>query len=252
MAIFWSLQALAFTPSMRLSWRALIGVATAALLSLAVERARARAVGQTVGPSWPLLVALLGVSAFFGLGRTLAIAVTLVAVSWASARWLYGPRVARTPLLAVAARLLADICFVGYGVALFGADFGWEQLVPQGGWLIAAVVAVNAAWEAGRCARAGAGRTPGAIAALLAVAAAACLIMLARNLELGWPYQLGFAILCGALVSAGARAWSSPARAVLLPRAATLFRLTVYAALAAALVASAGLGWLEGPPWYQL
>ncbi len=257
LAVYWSLQALAYAPAMRLSWRSVLGLITAALLALVVERTRARSLGQSVGAGWPIWLALLAAAAPLGTTLPLGILAALVVVSLASARWLYGPRAAQSPLLAGLGRLPADIFFIGYGISLFGADFGWEQLVPAGGWLIAAVVFANGAHEAAACAASTSsrgqtsGRSPAVSATLLAALTCTALVMLALEIELGWPYMVGFAVLSGALVSACARAWSTPSRAALLPRAGLLYRLSVYAALIAALVATAGLGWFEGPPWYR-
>ncbi len=150
LAVYWSLQAFAFTPSMRLTWRAVIGLATALLLATLVRISEARARAGTPGfvrISWVLVAAVVGANLFLGWSRPLLLfAVVLVGIA-ATCRWLLRPSMETHPLVGFAVHAPIRILSIFYALVIFAADFGWEQLVPEGVLLIVGVWMADAAHD---------------------------------------------------------------------------------------------------------
>lgn len=256
LAVYWSLQAFAAWSSMQLTWRAVIGMASAGLFAifLRVREARVRAGrARFVLIDWVLLGLLVAANAFLGLTRPFgAFAVALVGIAAAS-RWLLRPSMETYPLVGLAVHAPIRILSIAYPLALFGADFGFEQLVPEALLLVGGVWMADAVRDSAAVPRdsASLARMAAAVCAVLSLCGAACMILVRGQLELGWPYLVVVAL--GALISLSAclRLLATPAAVPEMVRSASeVYRLALLVGLAVALGATFGVSWMEGEPWY--
>jgi general stress protein CsbA len=255
LAVYWALQALAFRPSMMLTWRAIIGLASAILFAvfLRVREARVRTDRRRFVPiDWALLGALVAVNAFLGWTVSFWIfGVTLVGVA-ASSRWLLRPSMETRPLVGLATRAPIRILSMAYPLALFGADFGFEQLRYGGLLLLGGVWMADAVRDTAAVPRdnPGQARAAAALCALLSLAGAACMILARGHMKLGWPYLAVVGVAEVVALAACLRLLATPAAAPGLVRgAAEIYRMTLLVGLAAVL-ATFGVSWMEGEPWY--
>lgn len=257
LAVYWALQAFAFWPSMQLTWRAIIGVVSAGLfaLFLRVRAARVRADRRRlVRLDWVLLGLLVAVNAFLGLTVPLYVfALALVGIA-ASSRWLLRPSMETRPLVGLAVHAPIRILAIGYALALFGADFGFEQLVYEGLWLIGAVWMADAVRDSAAVPRDSADRARAAaiLCALLSLIGAACMVMVGRHLALGWPYLAVVGVAEVVMLAACLRLLVTPATAPAMVRSASEgYRLAMLVSLVVWLGATFGVSWMEGEPWYR-
>lgn len=255
LAVYWSLQAFAFTPSMRLSWRAVIGLISALLLATLVRISESRARTGTprfVRISWVLMAAALGANLFLGWSLPLWLfAVVLVGIA-ATCRWLLRPSMETHPLVGFAVHAPIRILSIFYGLLIFAADFGWEQLVPEGLFLILGVWMADAAHDCATLPRDSAARARGAAAAcaLTSMIGGAAMLMVRQSLELGWPYAVAVGLAEVVILSACVRLLTTSAAAPTLVRSASdIYRLALLAGLVAALGITFGVSWMEGEPW---
>jgi hypothetical protein len=256
LAVYWALQALAFWPSMKLTWRAVIGLASAGLFAvfLRVREARVRADRRRFVPiDWVILALLVAVNAFLGWTMAFQVfAVTLVGIA-ASSRWLLRPSMETRPLVGLAARAPIRILSMAYPLALFGADFGFTQLVYEGLLLLGGGWMADAVRDAAAVPRdnPGQARAAAAVCALLSLAGAACMILARGEMNLGWPYLAVVGLAGVVTLAACLRLLATSAAAPELVRgAAEIYRMALLVGLAAVLAATYGVSWMEGEPWY--
>ena len=256
LAVYWGLQALAFWPSMKLTWRAVIGLVSAILFAvfLRVREARVRVDRRRFVPiDWVLLGALVAVNAFLGWTRPFwAFAVTLVGVA-ASSRWLLRPSMETRPLVGLATRAPIRILFMAYPLALFGADFGLQQLVYDAMLLAGGVWMADAVRDTAAVPHdnPGQARAAAALCGLLSLAGAACMILARGHMDLGWPYRAVVGVAEVVALAACLRLLATPAAAPELVRgAAEIYRTALLVGLAAVLAATFGVSWMQGEPWY--
>jgi len=256
LSVYWALQALAFWPSMKLTWRAVIGLVSAGLFAvfLRVREARVRADRRRFVPiDWVLLGLLVAVNAFLGWTVSFWVfGLTLVGVA-ASSRWLLRPSMETNPLVGLAARAPIRILSIAYPLALFGADFGFQQLVYEGLLLIGGVWMADAVRDTAAVPRDNPGhaRAAAALCALLSLAGAACMFLARGEMNLGWPYLAVVGVAEVVALAACLRLLVSPAAAPELVRgAAEIYRMTLLVGLAVVLAATFGVSWMEGEPWY--
>jgi hypothetical protein len=256
LAVYWGLQALAFWPSMKLTWRAVIGLVSAGLFAvfLRVREARVRVDRRKLVPiDWALLGALVAVNAFLGWTVPFWVfGITLVGVA-ASSRWLLRPSMETRPLVGLATRAPIRILSIAYPLALFGADFGFVQLVYEGLLLIGGVWMADAVRDTAAVPRNSPGwaRAAAALCALLSLAGAACMILARGHMDLGWPYLAVVGVAEVVALAACLRLLATPAAAPELVRgAAEIYRMALLVGLAAVLAATFGVSWMEGEPWY--
>lgn len=256
LAVYWGLQALAFWPSMKLTWRALIGLASAGLFAifLRVREARVRTGRRRFVPiDWVLLGLLVGVNAFLGWTVPFWVfAAALVGIA-ASSRWLLRPSMETRPLVGLFAHAPIRILAIAYPLALFGADFGFQQLVYEALLLVGGVWMADAVRDTAAVPRdsAGQARAAAALCALLSLAGAACMVLAHGAMDLGWPLLAVVGVAGLVSLAACLRLLATPAAAPELVRgAAEIYRMTLLVGLAAVLAATFGVSWLEGEPWY--
>lgn len=257
LAVYWALQAFAFWPSMQLTWRAIIGMVSAGLFAvfLRVRAARVRADRRRfVRLDWVLLGLLVAVNAFLGLTVPLYVfALALLGIA-GSSRWLLRPSMETRPLVGLAVHAPIRILAIGYALALFGADFGFEQLVYEGLWLIGAVWMADAVRDSAVVPRdsAESARAAAALCALLSLIGAACMVMVGRHLDLGWPYLAVVGVSELVMLAACLRLLVTPATAPVMVRSASEgYRLALLVSLVLWLGATFGVSWMEGEPWYR-
>jgi hypothetical protein len=257
LAVYWSLQAFAFTPSMRLTWRAVIGLGTALLLATLVRISEARARAGTPGfvrISWVLVVAVAGANLLLGWSLPLWLfAVVLVGIA-ATCRWLLRPSMETHPLVGFAVHAPIRILSIFYALVIFAADFGWEQLVPEGLLLILGVWMADAAHDCATLPRDSASRARWAAAAcaVTSMIGGAAMLLVRRIMELGWPYAVAVGVAEVVILGACVRLLSTPAAAPTLVRSASdIYRVALLVGLVAALGITFGVSWIEGEPWYR-
>lgn len=257
LAVYWALQAFAFAPDMRLTWRAVIGLSTALLFAILVRISEARA--RTGSPefvriSWVLVAALAGLNLLLGWSLPLGLfAVVLVGIA-ATCRWLLRPKMETHPLVGLAVHAPIRILSIFYALVIFAADFGWEQLLPEELLLILGVWMADATHDAATLPRDSATRARGAAAtcALMSIIGGAAMLLVRRSVELGWPYAVVVGLGEIVLLSACVRLLSTPAAAPTLVRSASdVYRLAVLVGLVLALGITFGVSWMEGEPWYS-
>jgi hypothetical protein len=257
LAVYWSLQALADAPSMRLTWRAVIGLVSAVLFAtlVRIHEARVHAGGKRgfVRLDGVLMALLLIANAFLGPTIPLWVfAVVLVGVA-ASCRWLLRPAMETHPLIGLAVHAPIRILSIAYPLALFGADFGFEQLVPEGLLMVTGVWMADAARDSASVARdsAGRARAAAALCGLLALIGAAGMVLMHRSMGLGWPYPVVVGMATFVLVAACLRLLTAPTAAPTMVRTASeLYRIALLVGLTTALAGTFGVSWMEGEPWY--
>lgn len=256
LAVYWALQAFAFWPSMQLTWRAVIGLVSASLFAvfLRVREARVRAGRRRfVLIDWVLLGALVAANAFLGWTRPFGVFALVLGGIATSSRWLLRPSMETHPLVGLAVHAPIRILSIAYPLALFGADFGFEQLVYEGLWLIGGVWMADAVRDSAAVPRdsAGRARAAAALCAVLSLCGAACMILVRGHLELGWPYPVVVGLAEVVILSACLRLLATPAAAPAMVRSASeLYRIAMLVGLAVALGATFGVSWMEGEPWY--
>jgi hypothetical protein len=256
LAVYWALQALAFWPSMKLTWRAVIGLASAGLFAvfLRVREARVRADRRRFVPlDWVILGLLVGVNAFLGWTVPFQVFALALVVIAASSRWLLRPSMETHPLVGLAARAPIRIVSMAYALALFGADFGFQQLVYEGLLLLGGVWMADAVRDTAAVPRdnPGQARAAAALCALLSLGGAACMILARGEMNLGWPYLAVVGVAEVVALAACLRLLATSAAAPGLVRsAAEIYRMALLVGLAAVLAATYGVSWMEGEPWY--
>ncbi|ACY16303.1 hypothetical protein [Haliangium ochraceum] len=256
LAVYFALQAFAYAPSMRLTWRGLIGVATVALFSVMVAAfsARHRGSGRLPRVSLGVLgVGLLAVNAFLGLTLPLAIFGAVFGIVALAGLVLFRPSMHTRPLVGLLVHLPVRVVLLGYAIVIFGADFGFEQLLYEEVALLVGVLAADAVRDA-------AVTPPGRVGtwllalvcALLAAIGAAGMVRVSLLLELGLGYWMFVGLGTAAVLAASVRMLFAPAGATgLLRNAARMYRLALLAGLVVILISTkGGLGWMEGEPWY--
>lgn len=257
LAVYWALQAFAFWPSMQLTWRAIIGVVSAGLFGifLRVREARVRAGRRRlVRLDWALMILLVGANAFLGPTVPFGVFALALAGTVASSRWLLRPSMETHPLVGLAARAPIRILGIAYPLALFGADFGFEQLVWEGLLLVGGVWMADAVRDAAAVPEDSASRARGAaiLCALLSLAGAACMILVRGHIEIGWPYAALVGVAEVVTLSACLRLLATPAASPALVRSASeVYRLALLVGLAVTLGMTFGVSWMEGEPWYR-
>jgi hypothetical protein len=256
LAVYWALQALAFWPSMKLTWRAVIGLASAGLLAvfLRVREARVRVDRRRFVPiDWVLLGALVAVNAFLGWTVPFWVfGITLFGVA-ASSRWLLRPSMETRPLVGLATHAPIRILSMAYPLALFGADFGFQQLVYEGLLLLGGVWMADAVRDTAAVPRdnPGQARAAAALCAVLSLAGAGCMVLARGAMDIGWPYLAVVGVAEVVALAACLRLLATPAAAPDLVRgAAEIYRMALLVGLAAVLAATFGVSWMEGEPWY--
>jgi hypothetical protein len=256
LAVYWALQAFAFWPAMQLTWRALIGLVSAGLFSmlLRVREARVRVDRRRfVLLDWVIVALLVGANAFLGLTRPFYVfALVLVGIAGTS-RWLLRPSMETRPLVGLAVHAPIRLLFIAYALALFGADFGFEQLVWEGLLLVGGVWLADAVRDTAAVPRdsAGRARAAAALCAVLSLAGAACMVLARGHMQLAWPYLAVVGVAEVVMLAACLRLLVTPAAAPATVRGASEgFRLALLVGLVVALGLQFGVEWMEGEPWY--
>ena len=255
--IFWSLQIMAMMPDVRFTWRGVIGIVSASLLAGLVHHYRARAFSNSRRTPWVFIVSLIAVNAALGATRAFAISAAVLVLTWICAWGLSRPRIRANPLLAFVAHTVLALLYVIYALALFGADFGWEQLLPIMGWIIAVVWFVETAravsWtDVSADTDDDRHNAVPLWSALLSMSAAIGLFMLGLGFEQTWAYPIIFAFIGGVGVIVSVRARLRISARAGLPQAMLAVHFAIFVGVAAGLALGNGVSWMAGMPWESI
>jgi 4-hydroxybenzoate polyprenyltransferase len=200
------------------------------------------------------------------LGPTPAFGAFVVAfvLCWLSFRWFFWPRIRTNVLLAFATHSPLAGVLGAYIVVLFADDFGWQAVDASALLIIVGTWFSISAWELSRKVRIPEEETDyqtyskmlGWKAAALAPAvflgaAAVCLLLVLREIGLGWPYQAALLAVAGLGVGACLRFRFAPtSEGSNLRPFMELFVVVVFIGLAVTLSVTRGVEWVSIAPWY--
>jgi hypothetical protein len=239
-AVWFSLQALAGSGTVRVTWTAIRGVATVALFLLLMrlydelkDAATDLALGRSGDPlyrdrvlvtgavkledvellRWTVTVALIVLNVWPIAAWAHAAFWVLFGVAWLSSRWFFWPPMSRYLLIAFVTHNPIALLLGVYIVALFADTFGSDRIGGKASLLLLGLWLPMAAWETSRKIRAPQDetayqtysrvlgwKTAGLLPGLFAIASTTALVVVASGARLGWGFPLVLTAACGVLV----------------------------------------------------